>query len=212
MAIVSATHWVFAITYYQAILYLPVITTSELQDQKSLIAAIRKKLWIANGFFYALLFLTIVVYETIESHSAVALSIIIAPMTSACLLLIYTACLFLKYKGDSIYSDFFANERLMIVHTIVFTFQTIIIVLREFMNYFEYLYASQNDNKKLCKLIKQYYLPIKTLSQVAVIFTLILFIYMTSEFSRPMTQYWQKFLLVYQSGGLMGAARVNKQL
>ena len=55
------------------------------------------------------------------------------------------------------------------------------------------------------------YIPVKALSQLSIIVTICLFIYMTSEISQPLTAYWQDFLLVYQSG-LEGAARVSEHM
>ena len=134
------------------------------------------------------------------------------PIISACLLLIYSACRFLNFDIERHgVNDFFTNERLMLVHTVIFSFFTVMSILRQIVAYYQFYFSSAEDYQNLCIVIKVY-IPVKTLSMLASISTLLLFIYMTSEFSRPMTQYWQKFLLVYQSAGPMGAARISRQL
>ena len=98
----------------------------------------------------------------------------------------------------------------MKVHTFVFTFQTFISVIRFLVNYLQALYADNNDWQKYC-YITLVYIPTKTLSQLSAIVTICLFIYMTAEISKPLTAYWQDFLLVYQSG-IEGAVRVSEHM
>ena len=86
------------------------------------------------------------------------------------------------------------NEKLMIVHTVVFSFLTFMSFVRTTVNYFIALYSDEGDLQRLCTALKVY-IPVKTLSMLASIITLILFIYMTGEFSRPMDEYWRKYLL-----------------
>ena len=128
-----------------------------------------------------------------------AIVLFVLPIIIACLLLLYTIHLFnsrTKSMGRSGFKEFFANEKLMKVHTFAFTFQTFILVIRMIVNYLQAQYTENEDWQKYC-YITLVYIPIKTLSQLAAIVTVCLFIYMTGEISRPLTAYWQDFLLVY---------------
>ena len=172
-----------------------------------------RKVWIANGIFYSQLVVTITVYEVKGDHTLPAIISFAMPTILACLLLLYTIHLFNSFAvigSSGFQKEFFANEKLMKVHTFVFSFQTLILVIRTIVNYLQAEYAGSENWQKYC-YATIVYIPIKALSQLSTIVTVCLFIYMTSEMSQPLTAYWQDFLLVYQSG-LEGAARVSEHM
>ena len=98
----------------------------------------------------------------------------------------------------------------MKVHTIVFASQTFCLILRNVISYYFAKYNDEEEWTKVCNVMKVY-LPVKTISLISSILTLILFIYMTSEFSRPLTEYWQNFLLVHQTDDLEGVTIASEK-
>ena len=77
----------------------------------------------------------------------------------------------------------------MKVHTFVFSFQTLILVIRIIVNYLQAEYAESESWQKYCYVLIVY-IPLKALSQLSTTVTVCLFIYMTSEMSQPLTAYW----------------------
>ena len=92
---------------------------------------------------------------------------------------------------------FFANERLMRVHTILFGVFLLIYPARSIMVVLQDKYYNEEEWTKYCRLIDFYFL-FKVVTSVVNIAILLLLTYMSTKLSRPLKQYWQNFLLVHQ--------------
>ena len=115
------------------------------------------------------------------------------------ILLVVTIQLFRRQFTKIHLKKFFPRERLILVHTIIFVFYGIVFAISLSLEgaYFRAGYYSLQGCR--LNLSGNFFF---WLSQVSNIAQTVLFIYMSIMFSKPLTGYWESFLLSYRQKSL----------
>ena len=72
---------------------------------------------------------------------------------------------------------------------IIFSGFTITFICRQIIEVMNVNYENEEEISSVCRISKVYWF-IKTLSMLCSIMTTALLVYMTAEFSKPLTEYW----------------------
>ena len=72
---------------------------------------------------------------------------------------------------------------------IIFSGFTVTFICRQIIQVYNVNYQNEEEISSVCRMSKVYFF-IKTLSMLSSIMTTTLLVYMTAEFSKPLTEYW----------------------
>lgn len=101
-----------------------------------------------------------------------------------------------RHQRQALQEDFFANEKLMYWHILLFSVWIIFYLGRVVNGILYDLYYEDEDWSKVCYNLK-YTAATRVCGIMTGVAILLLFVYMSAKFSQPLDNYWQTFLLVY---------------
>ena len=198
----SWAHWLLAITYFETVMILPLIVNRGQTDQlKSKEQRVKKIIRCANIMYYCslLIFLLANEFWARVPYLVIVISDVVAPLTP-CFLLMFSICYLRKVINQldqqSSSKKFFANESLMLMHLTLFLGQLIALIVRQLLAY----NSSMDTNMTrvtYCRVMRSLEATIYfgVIVSMGIVF---LITYMSVELSKPLTDYWQRFLIIYQ--------------
>lgn len=148
--------------------------------------------------------------DLIKEYKALDLTFDIGLKLAPSFVLVYAVLRLRTLIKRSGSAEFFAKEHLMKVHTLMYLAYSLVYILRVVVNWIWTAYATDGDNETACRWLKVA-ITLKCLCGVSNIASVIFFAYMTIKFSAPMTEYWQEFMLVYQTN-LEQLGRVSQNM
>ena len=197
----SVAHWIFAIEYFKIALNFPIIIELFQSNVNEKLKRVKQIVFWTNFYYYAqlLLWLILIFSIDIEAKTDYALIFDVQSKVMSAGLLGYSIISLKRNINKVKRPDFFARERLMHIHTILFIAYVCFYIIECSLNLkyaHYYLHESPPNYLMSCRYIIAATV-FTELAQITNILILVLLIYMSLKFSEPLTNYWQSFMLVF---------------